>query len=74
VNATFQDIIGKTIQSVIISDYNRAGPITQVFLLFADGTSLELFGDFQAGRVEVSDKARIIAYAQKSQGKITEYP
>lgn len=40
-----QYILGKTIEAVVVSDENIRGPWTQVFLVFRDGTALELYGD-----------------------------
>ena len=68
------DITGKTIRSVIVSEYNEKGPRTQVFLVFNDDSYYELYGDFRgAGGVDQGDEGRVIAYARQSQGKISRY-
>ena len=71
---SFGEIIGKTVECVIVSDRNSVGPLTQVYLLFTDGTSLELFGDVQAGKLERGDQEAVLNYVRKSGGTIRQYP
>lgn len=39
----FEQLKGKTIQSVIIGQYNAGSPRHQLFLIFDDDTSFEVF-------------------------------
>ncbi len=42
-----RQIIGKTIDSILVNG-RRNAPHIQMFLTFTDGTSYELYGDFEA--------------------------
>jgi hypothetical protein len=64
--------IGKTIRSVIISQYNAGSPRHQLFLIFDDDTSFEVFGEaFQgANAVDAGGEDRVLEYVGKFCGTI----
>lgn len=39
-------IVGKTISAVVVAEKERGAPENQVFLVFSDNTSFELYGAF----------------------------
>jgi hypothetical protein len=49
----FKEILGKTIESVIVSD-NARPPLNQVFLVFTDGSYYEIYGENFTGASGVS--------------------
>ena len=67
-----REIIGRTIDTIVVSEDNSAGPRDQIFLLFTDGTCYELYGDLRAsGNVVVGDRDWAIKYAQNFEGRIS---
>lgn len=68
-------ILGKTVTAAIVSDGNTSGPPSQLFLVFDDGTSLEVYGSLQiAGNLGAGGLERIQQYAQLSGGQLTVVP
>src|SRR5689334_253333 len=41
----FKEIIGKQIASVVVAENDKRAPRNQAFLVFTDGTCLELYGE-----------------------------
>ncbi len=67
-----REIIGRTIDTIVVSEDNSAGPRDQIFLIFTDGTCYELYGDLRAsGNVVVGDRDWAIKYAQNFEGRIS---
>lgn len=67
-----RQIIGRTISSVVISERNSGGPSTQVFLVFADGSCFEFYGDIQGiSGTLVGDQEWARQYGAKFGGRIT---
>jgi hypothetical protein len=74
VKSEIKGIVGKTIESVIVSAYNKAGPQNQIFLIFTDGTYYEIYGNLNgAGGIDSGGEAAALRYAQKGFGEITIY-
>ena len=73
--AEIQLIVGKTIAAVVISERNNPGPPkSQVFLVFDDATTYELYGDVAgSGALDVGGTKWAVNYAKKFKGKITVY-
>lgn len=65
------DIIGKSISQVVVAE-SSTRPKEQVFLIFSDGTYLELYGDsFNcAGGLNNGDVTDAKQYVEKMNGKI----
>lgn len=73
-NPQIRQIVGKTIASVIVSDMNAGGPPTQVFLIFDDDTSYELYGDIYAtSGLRDGGEAAVLKYAANFKGRITQF-
>lgn len=68
----FEQLVGKTIQSVIISQYNAGSPRHQFFLIFDDDTSFEVFGEeFRgANALDARGEEAVLEYAKKFCGTI----
>jgi hypothetical protein len=70
-------IVGKTITGVVASR-NRSDPRQQLFLVFSDGTSYELYsssGDLHsASGLDRGDADAARRYALGFQGEVTVYP
>jgi CheY-like chemotaxis protein len=67
-----REIIGRTIDTIVVSEDNSSGPRDQIFLIFTDGTCYELYGDLRAsGNVVVGDRDWAIKYAQNFEGRIS---
>jgi hypothetical protein len=65
-------ILGKTVAAAIVSDGNTSGPPSQLFLVFDDGTALEVYGNLQiAGNLGAGGLEHIQHYAQLSGGSLT---
>jgi len=65
------EILGKTVASVVISTDNTSGPPSQVFLVFDDGTALEIYGQLQiAGGLDKGGLESARQYASISGGKL----
>jgi hypothetical protein len=64
---TLQDVIGKTIRSIVFRSGRHVHPETQLFLVFEDDTYLEFYGQqIDFGRsLSVGDAARALNYALK---------
>ena len=68
-----QLIVGKTIGAVVIAKDNDLGQ-TQVFLVFDDATTYELYGRMESsGALDVGGTKWAVNYAKKFKGKITVY-
>ena len=63
-------IIGKRIAGVAVAESDRA-PRHQVFLLFADGTCFELYGDSFTCCSGLDDASHIEGYVESNHGRIT---
>ena len=70
-----QLIVGKTIGAVVISESNRRDwPKSQVFLVFDDATTYELYGEVRgSGALDVGGTKWAVDYAKKFKGEITVY-
>lgn len=67
-----REIIGRTIDTIVVSEDNSSGPRDQVFLIFTDGTCYELYGDVRAsGNVVVGNRDWAIKYARNFEGRIS---
>lgn len=69
-------IVGKTIKSVILSEDNRKNPpLNQIFLVFADGTYFEIYGEFFTGGTGLhpGGEEAAVKYAKMFDGKITKF-
>ena len=67
-------IVGKRIGAVVISERNRRGPKSQVFLVFDDATVYELYGDIRStGGLDRAGTKWAVGYANKFRGEITVY-
>ncbi len=68
-------IVGKTIGAVVISERNDPGPPnSQVFLVFDDATTYELYGQIEGGGgLDGGGTKWAVNYAKKFKGKITVY-
>jgi hypothetical protein len=65
-------ILGKTIASVVVSDDNASGPPAQLFLVFDDGTALEIYGQLQiAGSLDTGGLDHARHYAALSGGTLS---
>ncbi|MCZ7571513.1 MAG: hypothetical protein M5U01_23445 [Ardenticatenaceae bacterium] len=68
-------IVGKTIESVVVSEHNAGGPPTQVFLVFDDGTAYELYGNIHAtSHLETRGEGALLRYATLFGGWLTQFP
>jgi hypothetical protein len=67
VKNSISQIVGKTIESVVIASRFRSNPSIQVFLIFSDGTQFEFYGaDFScAGDLDEGGVKEAIEYAEK---------
>jgi len=66
-NETLQEVIGKTIRSIIFRSDRDVNPEAQLFLVFDDGTYFEFYGqeiNFVHSLSE-GDTARASTYARK---------
>jgi hypothetical protein len=66
-NETLQEVIGKTIRSIVFRSGRNVNPEAQLFLVFDDGTYFEFYGqeiNFVRSLTE-GDTARASAYARK---------
>ncbi len=69
-----REILGRTIEAVVVSEDNLAGPRDQVFLVFSDGTCYELYGDVNgSGDLTSADREWAVQYARKFQGRVTVF-
>jgi len=70
-HGAWKDILGKTIQAVITAD-NPGDLRSQVFLVFSDDTSLEIFGQqFRCARsLEDGGLAAAVQYANRFDGAV----
>ena len=70
-----QLIVGKTIAAVVISEGNNPGPPrSQVFLVFDDATTYELYGQIEGGGgLDRGGTKWAVNYAKKFKGMITVY-
>ena len=67
-------IVGKKIGAVVVAEGRRDSPKSQVFLVFNDATTYELYGDVQgASGLDRGGTKWAIGYAKKFGGKITVY-
>lgn len=68
----FEQLIGKTIRSVVISQYNAGSPRHQLFLIFDDDTSFELFGEEFRGANALDPRGEqgVLEYARKFCGTV----
>jgi hypothetical protein len=74
VKTAFKEIVGKTIESVIISEDNTKGAQRQIFLVFTDGTYYEIYGNLNgAGGLDSGGEAAALRYAQRGFGRINIY-
>jgi hypothetical protein len=72
VKTAIRGIVGKTIESVIVSESNKEGPHKQIFLVFTDGTYYEIYGNMNgAAGIDPGGQAAALRYAQGGGGKIT---
>jgi len=63
-------IVGKRIAGVAVAESNRP-PRQQVFLLFADGTCFELYGESFTCCSGLDDASHIEGYVESNRGRIT---
>ncbi len=69
--AGLQQIIGKTIKAVVVRDAHGTTPPAQVFLVFTDGTSLEIYGELlAAGSLDTGGVEAAVAYAERFGGTV----
>jgi hypothetical protein len=69
-----EGIIEKKIKSVVVSECNRCGPPSQVFLVFDDNTYIEFYGEIGcAGGPASGSENTALTYASKAAGTITIY-
>jgi hypothetical protein len=64
---TLQEVIGKTIRSIVFRSGRDVNPGAQLFLVFEDGTYFELYGqeiDFVRSLSE-GDATKAVDYARK---------
>ena len=68
----FEQLKGKTIRSIIISEYNAGSPRHQFFMVFDDDTSFEVFGEEFRGANKLDDRGEetVLEYAKKFCGTI----
>jgi hypothetical protein len=69
---TLQEVIGKTISSIVFRSGRDVNPETQLFLVFEDGTYFELYGqeiDFVRSLSE-GDAAKAVDYARKFSSEV----
>lgn len=68
---SLSDIIGKTISSVVVAENRQSEPRVQVFLVFSDNTSFEIWSNDKdlsvASGVDKCDKDRIIEVLKNRQ-------
>jgi hypothetical protein len=65
-------ILGKTVTAAIVSEYNASGPPAQLFIVFDDGTALEVYGQLQlAGSLHTGGEDHVRRYAELSGGRLT---
>ena len=65
-------IVGKTVESVVISEDNKKGPTDQIFLVFTDRSYFEIYGDLAlTGGIDSGGEAEALIYAKLFAGKIT---
>ena len=70
------EIVGKTISSVIVANNNRE-PYIQVFLMFTDDTQFEFYGsNFSCcGGVDQGGQARALSYIENAGASVVAvYP
>lgn len=71
-NPAIRQIIGRTIDAVIISEANQQGAGDQIFLVFTDGTYYEIYGNLHGvGGVDQGGFEAALRYAERGQGNIT---
>jgi hypothetical protein len=71
-NETLQEIIGKTIRSIVFRSGRDVNPEVQLFLVFDDGTYFELYGqevDFVRS-LSVGDSKKALEYASKFSSEV----
>jgi len=67
-------IVGKKIGAVVVAEGRRDSPKSQVFLVFDDATTYELYGDVRgSGGLDRGGTKWAVGYAKKFGGKITVY-
>lgn len=70
--STLDQVIGKTISGVAVSERTHRGPRNQIFLLFDDGSSLEIWGDDlrPASGLDQSDLAQVVSAIENTSGQV----
>ena len=70
--STLDQVIGKTISGVAVSERMHRGPRNQIFLLFDDGSSLEIWGDDlrPASGLDQSDLAQVVSAIENTSGQV----
>lgn len=68
-------IIGKKIQGILVSEHPKISPRQQIFLVFDDGTSYELYGTLNTSSgLDSGGATRALNYAEAFSGsKMTWY-
>src|SRR3954469_3862511 len=66
-----KEIIGKRIATVVVAQADR-NPRVQVFLVFADGSSFEFYGESFTCCAGLDRTADIESYVESAQGRITK--
>lgn len=68
-----REIRGKTIKSVIVTEYNPHFPFNQVYLVFTDGTYYEFNGEVHSsGSIHHGDTESTLHFAEQSPGVTTK--
>lgn len=65
--STLDQLPGRTISAVVAAEHGDRNPPNQLFLLFTDGTSLEIWGDElrPAGGLDQADVDEVIGFVKR---------
>jgi hypothetical protein len=77
VKPSIEEIVGKRIKSVVVSEVHAYPPRTQVFLVFDDGTAYEFYGDDlnNASSLDSGGMEAVLGYLSKREEGLTRiYP
>lgn len=66
IRATLPRLVGKTIAHVVLKE--GTGPVAQLFLVFDDGTSYELYSDAPIDGAAGLDRGGLSAVVESGQG------
>ena len=72
-----KQIVGKTITSIVVGKNDRSSPHNQVFLIFDDGSSFEMWGEHIscAGGTDKGGVSEVVSYIERGGGAVSAcYP